>query len=98
MKSLFVGNLPWSVKDEDLKAQFSQFGNVVAARVVTDKFTGKSRGFGFVDMDDATADDAISKMNGFKWESREITVNVAQPKTERREGGFDGGKKRFNRF
>ncbi len=84
MKSIFVGNLPWSVTDEDLKAKFSEFGNVISARVVTDKFSGKSRGFGFVDMEDADAEKAISGMTGFKWGDREVTVNEARPKTERR--------------
>ncbi len=99
MKSLFVGNLPWSVTDADLQAKFSEFGNVIAARVVTDKFSGKSRGFGFVDMEDADAEKAIAGMAGFKWGDREVTVNEAKPKSEggprreRREGGRD-----FNRF
>jgi RNA recognition motif-containing protein len=52
MKSLFVGNLPWSATEAELKEKFSEFGAVFSARIVTDKFTGKSRGFGFVDMDD----------------------------------------------
>lgn len=84
MKSIYVGNLPWSVKDEDLKAKFSEIGNVISARVVSDKMSGKSKGFGFVDMDDADAEKAIAAMNGYKWEDREITVNEAKPKTERR--------------
>ena len=82
MKSLYVGNLPWSVKDEDLKTKFSEFGNVISARIVADKFSGRSRGFGFVDMEDADAEKAIAAMNGFKWGDREITVNEARPKTE----------------
>ena len=64
MKSIFVGNLPWSVTDADLQAKFSEFGNVISARVVSDKFSGKSRGFGFVDMDDADAEKAIAAMTG----------------------------------
>jgi RNA recognition motif-containing protein len=82
MKSLYIGNLPWSVKDEDLKTKFSEFGNVISARIVADKFSGRSRGFGFVDMEDADAEKAIAAMNGFKWGDREITVNEARPKTE----------------
>ena len=85
MKSLFVGNLPWSVTDEELKSKFSEFGAVIAARVVTDKFSGKSRGFGFVDMEDADADKAVNGMKGVKWGDREVTVSEARPKTERRE-------------
>ena len=82
MKSIFVGNLPWSATDADLQAKFSEFGNVVSARVVSDKFTGKSRGFGFVDMEDADAQKAIAAMSGYKWGDRELTVNEAKPKTK----------------
>jgi len=87
MKSLFVGNLAWSVKDEELKNKFSEFGAVISARVITDKFSGRSRGFGFVDMEDADADKAIAAMNGFNWGGRDITVNEAKPKTEGRPRG-----------
>ena len=66
MKSIFVGNLPWSTTDADLSAKFGEFGNVLSARIVTDKFTGKSRGFGFVDMEDADAEKAIAAMSGQK--------------------------------
>lgn len=95
MKSLFVGNLPWSVADADLQAKFAEFGNVLSARIVTDKFSGRSRGFGFVDMEDADAEKAIAAMNGQKWPGgdRDITVNEARPKTERR--GGDGGRRDF---
>jgi RNA recognition motif-containing protein len=96
-KTIFVGNLPWSTTDSDLQTLFSQFGTVISARVVTDKFSGRSRGFGFVDMDDADADKAISGMNGYKMGDRELTVNEAKPKSEggeRREPRQDRG---FNR-
>ena len=99
MKSLFVGNLPWSVTDEDLKNKFSEFGAVISARVVTDKFSGKSRGFGFVDMEDADAEKAIAGTTGYKWGEREITVNEARPKEQRPRGDRNGGGRRdFNRF
>jgi RNA recognition motif-containing protein len=105
MKSLFVGNLPWSVTDADLSAKFSEFGSVISARVVTDKFSGKSRGFGFVDMEDSDAEKAVAGMTGYKWGDREVTVNEARPKGEggpRREGrggnGGGGGRRDFNRF
>jgi len=91
MKSLFVGNLPWSVTEADLQTKFAEFGHVISARIVTDKFSGKSRGFGFVDMEDADAEKAISSLAGYKWGDREITVNEAKPKTEsggRRERRF----------
>ena len=97
MKSLFVGNLPWSATDADLQAKFAEFGNVISARVVTDKFSGKSRGFGFVDMEDADAEKAIAGMTGYNWGGREVTVNEARPKTEKRSGG--GRERRdYDRF
>jgi RNA recognition motif-containing protein len=91
MKSIFVGNLPWSATDSDLKEKFAEFGNVISARVVSDKFSGKSRGFGFVDMEDADAQKAIAAMSGYKWGDRELTVNEAQPKS-------DKGERRERRF
>ena len=100
MKSIFVGNLPWSATNEELQAKFAEFGNVISARVVTDNFSGKSRGFGFVDMEDADAEKAIAAMTGYKWGDREITVNEARPKGEKRSGGGGGGggRRDFNRF
>lgn len=83
MKSIFVGNLPWNVTNADLEAKFSEFGAVTSARVMTDNMTGKSRGFGFVDMEDADAQKAIAAMSGYKWGDREITCNEARPKTDR---------------
>jgi RNA recognition motif-containing protein len=94
MKSIYVGNIPWSVTDGDLQAKLSEFGNVSSARVVMDKLTGKSRGFGFVDMDDAAADKAIAALTGYKWGDREITINEARPKTE----GGDRRERREPRF
>lgn len=95
MKSIFVGNLPWSVKNEDLEAKFSEFGTVTSARVMTDRDTGRSRGFGFVDMEDADAEKAIAAMNGYKWGDREITCNEAKPKPER--SGRREGRNNFSR-
>lgn len=95
MKSIFVGNLPWSATDEELKAKFSEFGNVVSARIMMDKITGKSRGFGFVDMDDADMDKAIAGMSGYQWGDRALTVNEAKPRTDSRDGG---GRRDFRRF
>lgn len=97
MKKIFVGNLPWSVKDADLEAKFAEFGQVMSARVVTDNFSSKSRGFGFVEMEDADAEKAIAAMSGQKWGDRDLTVNEARPKTDR--GGDRGGERRnFSRF
>ena len=81
MKSIFVGNLPWSVTDADLQQKFSEFGSVLSARIVNDKFSGRSRGFGFVDMENADAEKAIAGMTGYSWGGREVTVNEAKPKT-----------------
>ena len=64
MKSIFVGNLPWSATDDELKSKFSEFGNVISARIMMDKMTNKSRGFGFVDMEDGDAQKAITGMSG----------------------------------
>ena len=97
MKSIFVGNLPWSATDAELAEKFSQFGTVISARIVNDKFTGKSRGFGFVDMEDADAAKAIAGMTGYKWNDRELTVNEGRPKSDRpRDGG--GERRSFNRY
>ncbi len=83
MKSLFVGNLPWSINDEELKNKFSEFGVVTGARIITDKFSGRSRGFGFVDMEnDEEAAKAIAGMNEVEWSGRKVTVNEAKPKTQ----------------
>ena len=88
-KSLFVGNLPWSVTEADLKAKFEEHVPVIAVRVITDKMTGKAKGFAFVEVADSDMDKAISAMNGAKVGEREIAVNEARPKTERpRNGGF----------
>jgi len=97
MKSIFVGNLPWSATDAELTALFAQHGNVISARIVTDKFSGKSRGFGFVDMEDADATAAISALAGHKWGDRELTINEGRPKSNNRDNR--GGERRsFNRY
>ncbi len=81
-KSLFVGNLPWSATEDELKAKFEEQVKVVAVRIVKDKFSGKSKGFGFVEVDDADMDKAISAMNGQKFGDRELAVNEARPRKE----------------
>jgi RNA recognition motif-containing protein len=83
---LYVGNLPYSVNDEQLKEMFSAAGEVTEAVVITDKFSGRSKGFGFVTMvDDATADKAIKEMNEKDLEGRKLVVNVARPMRPREE-------------
>ena len=88
---LYVGNLAYSVRDESLQAAFSQFGTVTSAKVMMDRETGRSKGFGFVEMgSDAEAQSAINGMNGQALEGRAIVVNEARPREER-PGGFGGG-------
>ena len=83
-KKLFVGSLPWSVDDVKLREIFSQAGNVVSAQVVKDRETGRSRGFGFVEMStDEEAQAAVTNLNGTDIEGRKIIVNIAGPREER---------------
>lgn len=77
MKKLYVGNLPWSVTDSELQAYFAGLGEVLSARVITDRDTGRSRGFGFVEMDDAGATRAIAELNGKDMGGRPLRVNEA---------------------
>lgn len=83
-KTVYVGNLPWSTTEEDLTNVFSQYGNVESARIATDRETGRSRGFGFVEMGDDDAGKAISALNGTEMEGRTLTVNEAQERPARR--------------
>lgn len=77
MKKLYVGNLPWSVTDSELESYFAGLGEVLSARVITDRDTGRSRGFGFVEMDDAGATKAIAELNGKDMGGRPLRVNEA---------------------
>jgi RNA recognition motif-containing protein len=88
---LYVGNLAYSVRDESLQTAFAQFGTVTSAKVMMDRETGRSKGFGFVEMSSAAeAQAAIHAMNGQPLEGRAIVVNEARPREER-PGGFGGG-------
>jgi RNA recognition motif-containing protein len=90
-KKLYVGNLPFSATDDQLRDRFSQAGTVVSAQVIMDRFSGRSKGFGFVEMStDDEAAQAIAKFNGQDLDGRSLTVSEARPK-EPREGGFGGG-------
>ena len=82
---IYVGNLPYSVSREQLVQLFSPFGEVADIHVVTDRDTGRAKGFAFVEMDDAGAQKAISQLNGSVLDDRTITVNEARPQTERRD-------------
>ncbi len=96
-KKLYVGNLPFSATDQILFDTFSQCGTVESAKIITDRETGRSKGFGFVEMStDAEAADAISKFNGADYDGRALTVNEARPMEPRTgggggRGGFGGG-------
>jgi len=83
---LYIGNLPYSTTSDSLKSLFSEVGNVTSAQVMTDKFSGRSRGFGFVEMSTPEeAQSAIDKFNGHEQDGRKIVVNEAKPMTERSE-------------
>ena len=91
---LYVGNLPYTVRDEDLQQSFGAFGSITSAKVMMERDTGRSKGFGFVEMgNDAEAQAAIAGMNGQSLGGRSITVNEARPMEARppRTGGFGGG-------
>ncbi len=88
-KNIYVGGLPYAVDDDQLEEVFSEFGPVQSARVITDRMTGQSRGFGFVEMEEADAVKAISALNGSQLGGRTLTVNEARPR-ERRSGGYGG--------
>lgn len=91
---IYVGNLPWSTTDSDLEALFSRVGAVTSASVVTDRETGRSRGFGFVEMSQADGQKAIAELNGHTMESRQLRVNEANSQGGgggRRPGGSGGG-------
>lgn len=95
-KKLYVGGLPYATKDDELKDAFSQAGTVESANVIVDKMTGRSRGFGFVEMaTDEEAQKAIEMWNGKELGGRKLIVNEAKPmeaRPPRREGGFGGGR------
>ncbi len=89
---LYVGGLPYEVTDDRLEEIFSAHGTVESARVITDRMTGRSRGFGFVEMSSQEeAQQAIDKLNGTDLDGRSLTVNEAKPKEQRSGGGGGGG-------
>ena len=82
--NIYVSNLSFAVVDEDLKSYFAEYGEVTSAKVIMDKYTNRSKGFGFVEMsDDAAAQKAIAEVDGATVDGRSIKVNVARPKEER---------------
>jgi len=91
-KKLFVGGLPFSMTDDKLKELFASYGEMSEVVIIKDKFSGRSKGFGFVSFsDDAAADKAVAELNGKDIEGRKITVNEARPMEERPKRSFDRG-------
>jgi RNA recognition motif-containing protein len=89
---IFVGGIPYTTNSEALRSLFAEVGNVTEANVVQDKYTGDSKGFGFVEMPDGSeARVAIAKLNGYSLEGRSLTVNEAKPREER-SGGYGGNR------
>lgn len=97
--NIYVGNLPYTVTEDDLRGMFDQFGEVSKVNIITDKFTGKAKGFGFVEMpNDADADSAIKALNETDLKGRNIKVNPARPKEDRpRRPAGDRPQRRFDR-
>jgi len=91
VKKLYVGNLAWGVTDDDLQNMFAEYGSVASAVVITDRETGRSRGFGFVELEDG-ADQAIEALNGQEMQGRPLRVNEAQSKDRGGRGGGGGNR------
>ena len=92
MKKLYIGNISFQTTDSGLRRAFEQYSSVTSVKIISDKFSGESRGFGFVEFsDDAEGDRAIQEMNGFELDGKSLKVNEARPQTESRGGGFGGG-------
>ncbi|RFM26518.1 RNA recognition motif domain-containing protein [Deminuibacter soli] len=93
--NIYVSNLSFNVEDDDLRGFFEEYGEVVSAKVIKDKFTNRSRGFGFVEMAiDAEAQKAIEELNGGMVEGRAINVTIAKPREEKTGGNNGGGNRR----
>ncbi len=93
--NIYVGNLPYSMTQDDLNDLFAPFGAIASARIVNDRETGRSKGFGFVEMNNAAeANQAIEAMNNKEIDGRKLVVNEARPREERPQGGFGGGERR----
>ena len=100
--NIYVANIPFKATEAELKGLFEEYGEVSSAKIILDKFTQRSRGFGFVEMsDDAAGQAAISSLNGFDFMGKNLVVNEARPRTDaprgNRGGGGGGFKKNFNK-
>lgn len=83
-KNIYVGNLPWSSSEDDVRDTFAQYGEVMSAKIIYDRETGRSRGFGFVEMEDGAADEAIKDLDGSEMGGRNLKVNEARPRPQKR--------------
>lgn len=93
--NIFVGSLPFSIKETELKEFFEEYGEVASVKIITDKFSGRSKGFGFIEMpDDESAQKAINELNGAEVAGRKIVVNKAEEKKEGERREFRGGDRR----
>ena len=98
-KRIYVGNLPFSASEDDIRQLFEQHGTVHSVALVTDRDTGRPRGFGFVELGDEDADKAIQQFNGTELDGRALTVNEARPQVSRDSGGGGrGGRGGYNRY
>ena len=96
---LYVGNLKYEVTEEDLERLFKDYGEITSVKVIRDKFTGRSKGFAFVEMaNDEAAKNAINSLDGNDFEGRNIKINIARERTERPGGGGGGGFSRRERY
>jgi RNA recognition motif-containing protein len=94
MMNIYAGNLPYSVTEDDLREAFAAFGEVGTVQLIKDKFSGESKGFGFIEMANNTeADQAIKSLNDTSLKGRDIKVNQAKPRGERPSGGGGGGSR-----
>jgi cold-inducible RNA-binding protein len=99
MKNIFVGNLNFGATEDSVRSLFEQYGTVERVSIITDRDTGRAKGFGFVEMTaNAEADQAIAALNGRELDGRALNVNEARPKTDRGSGGGGGGQRRQNRW
>jgi RNA recognition motif-containing protein len=93
--NIYVGNLPFNLGEEDLKEIFEEYGEVATTKIISDKFSGRSKGFGFVEMEnDAEANNAIKELNNAEVSGRNIKVNESKPKPAESRGGGGGGERR----
>ena len=94
-KRIYVGNLPFSATDDEVRNMFEAYGEVNSVSLITDRETGRPRGFGFVEMDNDAADKAMSELNGTEYGGRQLKVNEARARERRPQGGGGGGGARW---